>query len=129
MVETWKDVRPITIMPVIYMVIDKLTNTYLKQKLQPLIYNLQHGAGSEMSTATAKMNLLYTLKKENFKYSLFLDLEKAYDKVNRTKLHNSINITIKQEADKNLLNLITESYKYTDKNILDTIIQPNQSIP
>ena len=82
-----------------------------------------------MSTATAKMNLLYTLKKENFKYSLLLDLEKTYDKVNRTKLYNSINATIKQEADKNLLNLITESYKYINTNLLDTIIQPNQGIP
>ena len=57
-------------MPAIYMVIDKLTNAYLKQKLQSLIYNHQHGARSGMSTATAKMNLLYTLKKENFKYNI-----------------------------------------------------------
>ena len=47
-VESWKDVRPITIMPAIYMVIDKLTNAYLKQKLQSLIYNHQHGARSGM---------------------------------------------------------------------------------
>ena len=73
-VETWKDVRPITIMPAIFMVVDKITNAYLKNKLHPLIYNHQHGARSGMSTATAKMNLLYTLKKENFKYILLLDL-------------------------------------------------------
>ena len=115
-------------MPAIYMVIDKLTNAYLKQKLQSLIYNHQHGARSGMSTATAKMNLLYTLKRENFKYSLLLDLEKAFDKVDRSKLHHSINATIQQETDKTLLNLITDSYNYINTNLLDTIIQPNQGI-
>ena len=111
------------------MVIDKLTNAYLKQKLQSLIYNHQHGARSGMSTSRAKMNLLYTLKRENFKYSLLLDLEKAFDKVDRSKLHHSINATIQQETDKTLLNLITDSYNYINTNLLDTIIQPNQGIP
>ena len=57
-VETWKDVSPITIMQAIYMITDKITNEYLKKKLQPLIYDHQHGARCIMSTATAKMNLL-----------------------------------------------------------------------
>ena len=55
-VETWKDIRPITIMPAIYMVVDKITNSYLRNKLQPLINNHQNCARSGMSTSTAKMN-------------------------------------------------------------------------
>ena len=65
-VNSWKDVRGISIMPAIYMIIDKLSNKYLKEKLHPLIYTQQHGARKGMSTATAKMNIIYPLKKENF---------------------------------------------------------------
>ena len=128
-VESWKDVRPITIMPAVFMVVDKITNAYLKNKLQPLIYNHQHGARSGMSTATAKMNLLYTLKKENFKYSLLLDLEKAFDKVNRNKLIQNINTIIMDQNDRKLLLLILESYKYINMSLMDTIIHPQRGIP
>ena len=81
-----------------------------------------------MSTATAKMNLLYTLKRENFEYSHLLDLEKVFDKVDRSKLHYSINPTIQQETNKTLLNLITDSNNYINTILLYTIIQPNQGI-
>ena len=128
-IESWKDVRPITIMPALFMVTDKITNAYLKIKLQPLIYNHQHGARTGMSTATAKMNLLYTLQKESFKYSLLLDLEKAFDKVNRTKLKQEINNTIIDQEDKSLISLILESYQYINMSLLDSIIQPNTGIP
>ena len=111
------------------MVVDKITNDYLKNKLQPLIYNHQHGARSGMSTATAKMNLLYTLKKENFKYSLLLDLEKAFDKVNRNKLIQNINTIIMDQNDRKLLLLILERYKYINMSLMDTIIHPQRGIP
>jgi len=127
-VETWKNVRPITIMPAIYMEEDKITNAYLKNKLQPLIYNHQHGARSGMSTATAKMNLLYTLNKEQFKCNLLLDLQKVFDLVNRNKLIQNINITIKDQNDRKLLLLIQESYKYVNISIIDTIIHPQRGI-
>ena len=81
-----------------------------------------------MSTATTKMNLLYTLNKEQFKYSLLLDLEKAFDMVNRNKLIQNINITIKDQNDRKLLLLIQESYKYVNISIIDTIIHPQRGI-
>ena len=81
-----------------------------------------------MSTATAKMDLLYTLKRENFEYSHLLDLEKVFDKVDRSKLHYSINPTIQQETNKTLPNLITDSNNYINTILLYTIIQPNQGI-
>ena len=65
-----------------------------------------------MSTATAKMNLLNTLNKEQFKYSLLLYLEKAIDMVNRSKLIQDINITIKDQNNRKVLLLILEIYKY-----------------
>ena len=39
------------------MIIDKKNNEYHKRKLQPLIYNHQHGVWTGMSRATAKKNL------------------------------------------------------------------------
>ena len=46
----------------------------------------------------AKMSLIYKLQKENFKYSILLYLEKAFDMVNRNKLIQSINIIIKDQT-------------------------------
>ena len=82
-----------------------------------------------MSTATAKMNLLYTLNKEQFKYSLLLYLEKAIDMVNRNKLIQDINITIKDQNNRKLLLLILESNKYINMSIMDAKIHPQRGIP
>ena len=82
-----------------------------------------------MSTSTAKLNLLYTLRKENYKYSILLDLEKAFDKINRQKLRQIISSTIEDISDRNLLNLILEGYEYINMSILETIIQPENGIP
>ena len=82
-----------------------------------------------MSTATAKMNLLYTLNKEQFKYSLLLYLEKAIDMVNRNKLIQDINIAINDQNNRKLLLLILESNKYINMSIMDTIIHPQRGIP
>ena len=128
-VETWKDVRAITIMPAIYMLTDKITNQYLKQKLQPLIYDHQHGARCGMSTATAKMNLLYTLNKENYKYSILLDIEKAFDKLNKDKLQQAVNRLVTNHIDNKLLNLILEGYKLINMSLLEDKIQPTTGIP
>ena len=77
-----------------------------------------------MNTVTAKMNLLYTLKNENFKYSLLLDLEKAFNKVNHSKLRWVIDITIHDQNDKKLLYLILDSYSFVNMSLIDTTIQP-----
>ena len=77
-----------------------------------------------MNTVTEKINLLYTLKNENFKYSLLLDLEKAFNKVNHSKLRWVIDITIHDQNDKKLLYLILDSYSFVNMSLIDTTIQP-----
>ena len=49
--------------------------------------------------------------------------------VNRSKLIQNINITIKVQNDRKLLLLILESYKYINMSIIDTIIHPQRGIP
>ena len=111
------------------MVVDKITNVYLNNKLQPLIYNYQRCPSSGMGRATSKMTLLYILNKEQFNYILLLDVEKAFDMVNSYKLIQNINITKKEQIDRKLLLLILESYKYINMSIMDTIIHPQRGIP
>ena len=111
------------------MITDKITNEYLKKKLQPLIYDHQHGVRCGMSTVTAKMNLLYTLKKENYKYSILLDIEKAFDKLNKNKLQQAVNRLVTNHIDNKLLNLILEGYKLINMSLLEGKIQPTTGIP
>ena len=55
-----------------------------------------------------KMNLLYTLKKENYKFNIRLDIEKAFDKLNKNKLQQEVNKLVTNQIDNKLLNLILE---------------------
>ena len=82
-----------------------------------------------MSTATAKMNLLYTLKKENYKYSILLDIEKAFAKLNKNKLQQAVNKLVTNHIDNKLLNLILEGYKLINMSLLEDKIQLTTGTP
>ena len=55
-----------------------------------MLSKYQHGGRTQYSTNTAKMNLIYSAKTKGYTYCLLLDLSKAFDKVDRTKLRTVI---------------------------------------
>ena len=56
--ETWKDLRPIAIMPAIYMVFVKIIMQGLKPSLKTFNWGQQHGEREGFSVTTAKMSII-----------------------------------------------------------------------
>ena len=83
-------------MPALIMTLDKITILYASPKADTFLSKYQHGGRSNYSTNTAKLNLIYAAKTKGFKYSLLLDLSKAFDKVNREKLKTIIIISLRK---------------------------------
>lgn len=55
-IESSKDLRPISIMPTIIMACDKIANCYLKSYIEKLTFRKQHRA--RRGTSTAKLNII-----------------------------------------------------------------------
>lgn len=89
-IESMNDLRGIAIMPAIIMVLDKITILYSSPMGNRMLSKYQHGGRTQYSTNTAKMNLIYSAKTKGYTYCLLLDLSKAFDKVDRTKLRTVI---------------------------------------
>ena len=90
-IESWKDLRPITITPAIIMIHDKILLAYLKSEIDSTFSMKQHGARPGLSTNTAKLNIIFNANKKGLNYCMLLDLTKAFDKINRDVLRQIIN--------------------------------------
>ena len=110
------DLRGISIMPALIMTLDKITILYASPKADTFLSKYQHGGRSNYSTNTAKLNLIYAAKTKGFKYSLLLDLSKAFDKVNREKLKTIITQIPNQQLSQ-LLIYVLEIYQKIDIEI------------
>ena len=122
------DLRGISIMPAIIMTLDKITIAYASPKADIYLSKYQHGGRSKYSTNTAKLNLIYSTNTKGYKYCLLLDLSKAFDKVNRQILKETIN-QIPDNQLSQLLLYVTELYKKIDIDIEGEIIKPTRGIP
>ena len=127
-IQSSKDLRPISIMPAIIMVIDKITNQYLQPFIQALQLPKQHGARKGFSTNTAKMNIIYIAKKKGLRHFLALDISKAFDTLDRNLLQQIIETKITSPL-KETLKIIIETYKLINLNIDEELIHPNKGVP
>ena len=122
------DLRGISIMPALIMTLDKITILYASPKADTFLSKYQHGGRSNYSTNTAKLNLIYAAKTKGFKYSLLLDLSKAFDKVNREKLKTIITQIPNQQLSQ-LLIYVLEIYQKIDIEIEGETIKATRGIP
>ena len=127
-VESMNDLRGIAIMPAIIMVLDKITILYSSPLGNRMLSKYQHGGRTQYSTNTAKMNLIYSAKTKGYTYCLLLDLSKAFDKVDRTKLRTEITNLSDNQLRQILLNTLI-IYSQIQVKIDNEIINPTRGIP
>ncbi len=125
--DSWKDLRPITIMPAIYMVFDKIIMQGRKSSLKTYNWGQQNGAREGFSVTTAKMNIIYCASKLNMNHIMILDITKAFDTVDRHLLRKVINQ--KAKTTNAILANILNLYELINLQMDDTIIQPSTGIP
>ena len=127
-IESMNDLRGIAIMPAIIMVLDKITILYSSPMGNRMLSKYQHGGRTQYSTNTAKMNLIYSAKTKGYTYCLLLDLSKAFDKVDRTKLRTVISNLSDNQLRQILLNTLS-IYSQIQVEIDNEIINPTREIP
>ena len=93
-----------------------------------MLSKYQHGGRTQYSTNTAKMNLIYSAKTKGYTYCLLLDLSKAFDKVDRTKLRTVISNLSDNQLRQILLNTLS-IYSQIQVEIDNEIINPTRGIP
>ena len=101
-------------MTAILMVLDKISINFVKKQVNQFLNKMQHGGREGYSTNTVKLGILYQAVKNKYSHSLFLDLSKAFDKVNidREIRDKSFDHTIKT-----ILKGTLEIYKYINIDI------------
>ena len=129
-IEDYKDLRMLSIMPAIIMIIDKSISPILKELTKNKIASNQHGARAEHNINTAKIELLMEANSQGLNKAVLLDLNKAFDTINRNILRKKIHKFAKNDVILlELLNLILDIYDSINYNICDEIIEPTVGVP
>ena len=112
-------------MPAIIMIIDKIAMTPIREMCKNKFAPNQHGARQNHNINTAKIELLMQAKAEGQNKALLLDLEKAFDSVNREKLESQIDIFCGKNQTLNImLKYVLNIYNHINYNICGTLIEP-----
>lgn len=127
-IESWKDLRAITITPAIIMIHDKILLTYIRAEIDSIFSKKQHGARPGLSTNTAKLNIIFNANKKGLKYCMLLDLTKAFDKINREELRKIIK-SIKNKNISTWLEHILDIYEIIIYDIKGRKIYPTTGAP
>jgi hypothetical protein len=105
-IESWKDLRPISVMPAWLMFIEKAANEVLKKLITEKLSKNQFGFKKGCSTNIAKLMVNYMASRNSYKKALLIDIEKAYDSVNREKLREKIKAVFTGEQARFIINLV-----------------------
>ena len=117
-------------MPAIIMIIDKITRSIVNKLIKNKIAANQHGAREYHSINIAKLELLMEAKHKGLNKTVLLDLNKAFDTINRKILRDKIIIFAKNDLYLiEILNLTLDLYELINYNICDKIIEPSLGIP
>ena len=117
-------------MPAIIMIIDKIAMPTIREMCKNKFAPNQHGARQTHNINTAKIELLMQAKAEGQNKALLLDLEKAFDRVNREKLESHIDIFFGKNQTLNImLKYVLNIYNRINYNISGTLIEPTTGIP
>ena len=129
-IETWADLRSLSIMPAMIMVHDKILRSIVTAIIDPNLNENQFGGRIGQDTTLARILLNYKAINNRLNKILLIDLKKAFDCVDRKilkeKINNDNNIN---EINKALLNNILTIYDSININILNDIIEPTRGVP
>ena len=129
-IENFRDLRMLSIMPLIIMVLDKIAITIIKEKCKNKLTKNQYDARENHNVSTAKIELLLQAKAEGLNKALLFDLQKAVDTGKRDEL--DVQLKIFCENDQILYNMLKHIliiYQSINYDICGTLIEPSTGIP
>ena len=101
--------RPITLLNTIFKIWERLLLVRLREQLAPRLSNLQHGSKQGVGAVDAllALNMLKDNNKSRFMCTVTIDLSKAYNRVDRTKLRGKLH---EANIQLDLINCIMSTY-------------------
>ena len=114
-IETYKDLRALAILPAVIMVLDKIMNPIVRKKCENYIASSQHGGRENRSVNTEKLEVITGAKQLGYQKALLIDITKAFDTINRNELRNQIKkFTSEDNTLNKILNNIVDIYDSID---------------
>ena len=123
-----KDIRIINILPTWLVILEKLAYVKIKQILEPKIPNFQFGFKEGSDCNLAKTLTWFNSMKLGLKKQLLIDIQKAFDSINRNKLKEMVSKDF-DEVDKTIINRFIELYDNIQHNVLGKYIYPTKGGP
>lgn len=77
----WRHLRPISILPALIQILEKLTFSILKSEQKGVLTICQYAGFEGSDCNLAKVSLFYQLQQMGQKRCLLIDIKKAYDSV------------------------------------------------
>ena len=128
-IKSFGDLRPIAIMPAMIMAFDKVVAKIIDKDIKKNLSANQHGGRENRSTNTAKIQMIYTMKKKGYTKILFIDLKKAFDMVDHKSLIVAIENKIKNQYHKEILKNILTIYETITIYTEECLIHPTRGVP
>ena len=127
-IRDFRDTRPISIIPAVIMVMQKIISPIIKEIIKGKINKYQFGFKVDSDINSAKLYLAYIMYKNGFKRALLIDLRKACDLVN---IENLIKIIDEKFSNNEAEQLKSILYLYQKMNmsIQGEKIEPSNGLP
>ena len=129
-INTYSDLRCISIVPSLIMVHDKILYSIIIDMLEPKLNKNQFGGRKGLDTTLAKILINYKSTTETMEKILLIDLKKAFDLLDRNILINKIeNDNNIDQFQKQLIKNIIQIYNSINVEILGQTINQTKGIP
>ena len=122
------DIRIINILPAWLIILEKLAQVKIKNILTPKLSNFQFGFRERSDCNLAKILVWYNNSKLGYNKHLLIDIQKAFDSINRQKLKEMI-VNDFEGEDKEIIIDFLDIYENINYNILGKILHPTKGGP
>lgn len=126
---SYKDLRPISIMPAVIITLEKLIAPVVKIGIKGKISNVQFGFKEDSGINFAKLRLAFLARYSNLNRALLIDLRKAYDSVDLDLLITEISNLLNDTMTAQLLIDMIRIYKLLNFSINGELVEPQIGLP
>jgi len=122
------DIRVINVLPAWLIILEKMSIKVIKRAISEKITMIQYGFLEGGDCNLAKLMVWYNTSQKGVKKHLLIDIKKAFDSINRSKLKKMIIDDFNEEISELLISFL-EIYDTIEIDILGTKIHPTKGGP
>ena len=126
---SWKDLRPISFIPAILAILEKISLPLVREITKPLISKFQFGFKEGSSCNLVKLRISYLANQKGHNKILLIDLAKAFDSVRLDYLQSVINNSLQDPDQVSFLSKFITIYKNLEIDLNGYTLRPENGVP